>query len=326
MATFFIYCRQEARAHAEGDEALRTVYRLAARDEIAHTRFYQDVIKLLLEEDRAGVLADMAHVTRNFQMPGVALVPDYDARVAVMREAGIDRETFLQKVYFPVLKHLGVSGRSWCSRRARAARRRAPAAARRAVTSTRAQIEVSYDVSNEFFRLWLDERMHYTCALYEQPARHARAGPAEQGAAAVRVRRARPRQARARHRLRLGRQPRVPARARREADPRHHAVHARRPTEIARRRIPGVQVFCTDYRDYAPAEKYDALQSIEMIDHLCSPAQAAQGLAIELYRAYFARCASVGDARARASAFRPSCATACRARARTSRTCASPPT
>jgi acyl-[acyl-carrier-protein] desaturase len=109
MATFFIYCRQEARAQAEGDEALRAVYRFAARDEIAHTRFYQDVIKLLLEEDRAGVLVDMAHVTRNFQMPGVGLVPDYDARVAVMREAGIDRHTFLQKVYFPVLKQLGVT-------------------------------------------------------------------------------------------------------------------------------------------------------------------------------------------------------------------------
>ena len=35
------------------------------------------------------------------------------------------------------------------------------------MTSTKEEIEVSYDVSNEFFRLWLDERMHYTCAVYE---------------------------------------------------------------------------------------------------------------------------------------------------------------
>ena len=34
------------------------------------------------------------------------------------------------------------------------------------MTSTQEQIEVSYDVSNEFFRLWLDERMHYTSASY----------------------------------------------------------------------------------------------------------------------------------------------------------------
>ena len=109
MATFFIYCRQEARAEREGDEALRTIYRLNARDEIAHTRFYQDVVKLLLEEDRASVLQDIAFVTKHFEMPGVGLVPDYENRVAVMREAGIDRATFLQKVYFPVLKYLDVS-------------------------------------------------------------------------------------------------------------------------------------------------------------------------------------------------------------------------
>jgi acyl-[acyl-carrier-protein] desaturase len=111
MATFVIYCRQEARAHAENDAALRAVYRYAARDEIAHTRFYQDVIALLLEEDRAGVLEDLALVTRRFAMPGVGLVPDYDRRIEVMRAAGVDRDTFLRKVYFPVLKHLGVDRR-----------------------------------------------------------------------------------------------------------------------------------------------------------------------------------------------------------------------
>ena len=36
------------------------------------------------------------------------------------------------------------------------------------MTSTQEEIQVSYDVSNEFFRLWLDERMHYTCAVFEK--------------------------------------------------------------------------------------------------------------------------------------------------------------
>src|SRR3954471_9961444 len=35
--------------------------------------------------------------------------------------------------------------------------------------SSKQEVEVSYDVSNEFFRLWLDERMNYTCAVYESP-------------------------------------------------------------------------------------------------------------------------------------------------------------
>lgn len=34
------------------------------------------------------------------------------------------------------------------------------------MTSTQEEIEVSYDVSNEFFKLWLDEDMHYTSASY----------------------------------------------------------------------------------------------------------------------------------------------------------------
>ncbi len=108
MATFVIYVKHRERAGAEGDECLRTIYDLVARDEIAHCRFYQSVIKVLLDEDRQGTLADMAHVFANFQMPGVGIVPDYDSRILKMREAGIDRAVFIQKVYLPILKFLGV--------------------------------------------------------------------------------------------------------------------------------------------------------------------------------------------------------------------------
>jgi len=109
MATFVIYVKHRERAAEDNDECLRTIYDTIARDEIAHTRFYQGVIKVLLEEDRQGTLADMAHVFANFKMPGVDLVPDYDSRILKMREAGIDRGVFIQKVYLPILKFLGVS-------------------------------------------------------------------------------------------------------------------------------------------------------------------------------------------------------------------------
>jgi acyl-[acyl-carrier-protein] desaturase len=109
MATFVIYCKHREMARTEGDEALWQVYDFVARDEIAHCRFYQGVVKILLEEDREGMLADMAHVFANFQMPGVGLVPDYDERILKMREAGIDRTVFIQKVYIPILKYLGVT-------------------------------------------------------------------------------------------------------------------------------------------------------------------------------------------------------------------------
>jgi acyl-[acyl-carrier-protein] desaturase len=110
MATFVIYVKQEQRAKEAGDECLSAIFRLNARDEIAHTRFYQDVTKVLLEEDREGTLRDIAHVAKNCQMPGVGLVPDYEERIKVMREEGrVDRDVFLQKVFFPVLKYLEVT-------------------------------------------------------------------------------------------------------------------------------------------------------------------------------------------------------------------------
>ena len=109
MATFVIYLKQRDRALAEKCEALYKIYDLIARDEIAHCRFYQGVVKVLLEEDREGTVADFAHVFSHFEMPGARLVPDYDGRVEVMRSAGIDRAVFLQKVYFPILKYLEIS-------------------------------------------------------------------------------------------------------------------------------------------------------------------------------------------------------------------------
>ncbi|MEO6418741.1 MAG: hypothetical protein ABIP39_05010, partial [Polyangiaceae bacterium] len=64
----------------------------------------------LLEEDRAGTVRDIAYVAKKFEMPGVGIVPDYDERVKVMREEGkVDRGVFLQKVFFPILKYLGVT-------------------------------------------------------------------------------------------------------------------------------------------------------------------------------------------------------------------------
>ncbi|HZO14394.1 MAG TPA: acyl-ACP desaturase [Polyangiaceae bacterium] len=109
QATFLIYCKHRDFAKRENDECLRTIYDYIARDEIAHTRFYQSVIKILLEEDREGTLSDLAHVFANFEMPGVGLVPDYDTRILQMRDnGGIDRNIFIRKVYLPLLKYVGI--------------------------------------------------------------------------------------------------------------------------------------------------------------------------------------------------------------------------
>jgi acyl-[acyl-carrier-protein] desaturase len=110
QATFVFYVRQRERAKELGHDALAHIFDLIARDEVAHTKFYQGVVKVLLEEDREGTLRDLALVSKDFKMPAYDLVPDYDQRVLVMRDlAGMDRDMFFQKVYFPVLKGIGVT-------------------------------------------------------------------------------------------------------------------------------------------------------------------------------------------------------------------------
>src|SRR5438105_15807441 len=37
---------------------------------------------------------------------------------------------------------------------------------REQLVSTQEELAISYDVSNDFFRLWLDKRMNYSCALF----------------------------------------------------------------------------------------------------------------------------------------------------------------
>jgi len=106
MTTFVIYKKQEQLALAEGNEVLASIYHFIAKDEMAHTRFYERMMELHLDEDRDGTLHDLAHVWRNFRMPAADLVPNYDSRIELMRSAGIDRGVFLTQVWLPVLKSL----------------------------------------------------------------------------------------------------------------------------------------------------------------------------------------------------------------------------
>jgi len=61
--------------------------------------------------------------------------------------------------------------------------------------------------------------------------------------------------------------------------------------EIMARKLPGVTTWCVDYKDFAPTGKYDGLVSIEMIEHLISPKQQQEGLAVPIYREYFNKLA-----------------------------------
>ncbi len=159
------------------------------------------------------------------------------------------------------------------------------------MTSTQRDIEVSYDVSNEFFRLWLDENMHYTSASYasgEETLERAQenkarilADYAEAGGGARVLD------------IGCGWGAMLEYLSRRGVGEAHGiTLSAAQATEIERRAIPSVKAWVCDYKDFVPQEKYDALVSIEMIDHLCSPAQARDGLAVSLYREFFRKCST----------------------------------
>ena len=154
------------------------------------------------------------------------------------------------------------------------------------MTSTQSQIQLSYDVSNEFFRLWLDERMYYTSAVYEKPDDTLE--QAQLNKSRVLYEYAEMNVDKSVLDIGCGWGSNLEYLYMRGVKNVHGVTLSPEQTkEIERRNLPGVKVWCMDYKDFVPEKKYDALQSIEMIDHLCSPAQANQGKAIDIYRQYF---------------------------------------
>ncbi len=155
--------------------------------------------------------------------------------------------------------------------------------------STQNEVEVSYDVSNEFFRLWLDEAMFYTSAVFESESQSLEAAQ--------------------RNKMRIlsdfagihagsrvldigcgwGSAMEYIAAEHKPVATDGITLSRAQMEEINRRKIPGVQALVQDYRTFEPQNKYTALVSICMIDHLVSPEEARAGKALDIYRAYFER-------------------------------------
>ncbi len=159
------------------------------------------------------------------------------------------------------------------------------------MTSTKREVEVSYDVSNEFFRLWLDERMHYTCAVFEREGETLEQAQVNKSRILYDY-------AECSHETTVldigcGWGANLEYIAQRGIKEAHGiTLSSAQHEELTARRLPNVKVWCTDYKDFTPPAPYDALVSIEMIDHLCSPEQANKGLAVDIYREYFRKTAS----------------------------------
>ncbi|MFE3757729.1 acyl-ACP desaturase [Nocardia tengchongensis] len=107
--TWMSYRGQRERAIAVGDPVMTEICRLIARDEAAHSDFYQKALIACIQEDEPGTLRDILHVLENFRMPGEELLPDYETRTQVAMGTGVSRETFFRDVLAPLFKKIGIT-------------------------------------------------------------------------------------------------------------------------------------------------------------------------------------------------------------------------
>lgn len=158
------------------------------------------------------------------------------------------------------------------------------------MTSTKEEIDQSYSLSNDFFRLWLDERMHYTCAVFD--AEHTTLEAAQENKSRILYEMAEMTKDKTVLDIGCGWGSNLEYFVKRGCKSAHGVTLSQAQIEECHARgLLGVEL--CDYALHEPKEPYDALVSIEMVDHVVSPKQQREGLAVELYRKYFAKCASL---------------------------------
>lgn len=153
--------------------------------------------------------------------------------------------------------------------------------------STKDQVQVSYDVSNEFFRLWLDERMNYTSAVFENENQSLEAAQLNKLRILAEFAHITPDSNVVDIGCGWGANLEYLATTRGVKNVYGVTLSSAQMEEINRRNLPGVKAYCCDYKDHKPEVKYDAVVSICMIDHLVSPEEARQGKAVDNFRKYF---------------------------------------
>lgn len=159
------------------------------------------------------------------------------------------------------------------------------------MTSTQREIQVAYDVSNEFFRLWLDENMHYTSASYLTGDETLEQAQLQKCQILYDYAEMTPDKTVLDIGCGWGANLQFLALDKGVKAADGITLSPAQGAEIDARKLPGVTTWVCDYKDFEPPKKYDALISIEMIDHLVSPKQARDGHAVEIYRTYFDKLA-----------------------------------
>lgn len=155
--------------------------------------------------------------------------------------------------------------------------------------ATAEEIQSTYDApGTEFYRLWLDRRMTYSCGLWGPDDTLETAQEAK-----LRFLHELARVSPDDYLLDIG----CGWGANLEYGSRKRGV--RRSTgitlspdqckEVERRQIPGVTALVADYRDFDPPEPFAAVISMGMLEHIATPEQARRGEHVDVFRGYFER-------------------------------------
>ena len=160
------------------------------------------------------------------------------------------------------------------------------------MTSTQAEIDQSYSVSNDFFELWLDENMHYTCAVYDLDDPDQTLEQAQENKARFLYELAEMDETKTILDIGCGWGSMIDVATRMGVKRADGITLSTEQVEWCHKRnIDNARFMLKDFYEYEPEEKYDGLVSICMIDHLCSPKQAREKQAVKIYREYFNRAA-----------------------------------
>jgi cyclopropane-fatty-acyl-phospholipid synthase len=161
------------------------------------------------------------------------------------------------------------------------------------VGSNQVDIEVSYGVGNDFFKLWLDKRMNYTCALFDDTVGYSDDFNAAQDNKLNKLSKFAHIDSHTESVLDIGcgwganleyqaLVNKVPNVHGITLSPEQHKI-------CVSRQLPNTTALCEDYKNYNPELKFDAVMSICMMEHIVSPEEARAGNSVALYRDFFRR-------------------------------------
>jgi cyclopropane-fatty-acyl-phospholipid synthase len=156
--------------------------------------------------------------------------------------------------------------------------------------SGQTDIQVSYDVSNEFFQLWLDEQMNYTCGVFERPSDSLETAQRNKLRLLCDFARVSPQTSVLDIGCGWGACLAYVALERLAARAVGVTLSPAQAQAVRDRRLANVECVTHDFMTWETEERFNALVSICMIDHLCSPEEARLGRAVDLYRAFFEKC------------------------------------